>query len=94
MVTRSNGDYSKPEGMIKPHNGNQYFPHCNDQWGFLYSNQYQFGCGISRSVGPKKARFLAKNQHTQRKKTIKNPYQSNFLKKKKSFKNINLVVEF
>ena len=27
--------------------------------------KYQFDCGILKMVGPKKARFLAKNQHTQ-----------------------------
>ena len=35
--------------------------------------KYQFDCGILKMVGPKKARFLAKNQHTQGKSFSKNP---------------------
>ena len=36
------------------------------------THYYQFGCGILKMVG--KARFLAKNQYTQRKNKIKNKY--------------------
>ena len=36
---------------------------------------YQFGCGILKMVGPKKIRFLAKNQHTPKANSLKNYYK-------------------
>ena len=36
---------------------------------------YQFGCGILKMVGPKKIRFLAKNQHSPKEKSLKYSYE-------------------
>ena len=55
---------------------------CNSKFAFCKTDMmshvcinYQFGCGILKMVGPKKIRFLTKNQHTPKEKSLKNSYE-------------------